>query len=102
MQFRLFFFPNNALVFLPARDSRARARKTLKGYLHSRDHKPRTEERMVKTIGRTEEGKCDCGINQSAAHLLQWRMVGDGKGRIRKEVAKDSGWREQLHDFLSQ
>jgi len=36
-------------------------------------------KRWLWVIGRAEDDKCECGVAQSAAHLLECPLVGDGR-----------------------
>ena len=51
-------------------------------------------------IGRTLDNKCICGDPQNAAHLLGYKLVGDGKGRTREQIEDDQEWCEELYSFL--
>ena len=58
----------------------------MKGWLHK--------------IGRAEGDKCVCSIHQNAAHILQCKEVGDGKGRSLEEAEADEGWCEAVYEML--
>jgi len=45
----------------------------------------------LQTIGRMEEGMCECGVAQNAAHLLRYTRVGDGRGRRRGQAQSGVG-----------
>ena len=56
----------------------------------------------LKKIGRAEDNKCPCQDNsaQNAAHILQCKEVGDGKGRERGETEEDKEWCEAVYAML--
>ena len=53
----------------------------------------------LKKIGR-EDDQYDCGVAQSAAHIMRCPLVGDGKGRA-EEYWNDQEWCEAVADFLA-
>lgn len=56
----------------------------------------------LEVIGRRDDDKCRCGSAQNAAHLLQWPLIGDGKGRPSRSVMRTrTGTERYLVDFLS-
>ena len=56
----------------------------------------------MEVIGRRDDDKCRCGSAQNAAHLLQWPLIGDGKGRPSRSVMRTrTGTERYLVDFLS-
>lgn len=52
--------------------------------------------RWLKTIGRKEDDRCDCGSVQNAAHL-----VGGGEGRTEEQCWDDQEWCRAVADFLA-
>ena len=55
-------------------------------------------------IKATEDYMCSCQHNQrqNAAHILQCKEVGDGKGRSIDQAEGDEEWCEAVYDWLSE
>ena len=45
-------------------------------------------------------GRCECGVAQNAAHLLECPKVGNGRGRVFEQIWRDPEWCRKVVRFL--